>query len=219
MTETKNIQIVIADAQWLTGIALQHVLNEKYSVIAWVCTKHELDQVLRKSKVSLLIIDPFQFDLNNQVDLVALKNEYFQLNILVITNAVSKTDLNGLNNAGIKNILLKNSEEEDFFTAIEATLKNKKYFSQEILELLMEQNSKKDKTIENNNLTITEIEIVRLIAQGYTTKEIASVKYISFHTVMTHRKNIFRKLKVNSVSELIMHAIKAGWIDNIEYYI
>ena len=52
-----------------------------------------------------------------------------------------------------------------------------------------------------------------------TTKEIAAQKHISFHTVMTHRKNIFRKLNVNSSSELIMFAIKAGWIDNIEYYI
>jgi DNA-binding NarL/FixJ family response regulator len=58
-----------------------------------------------------------------------------------------------------------------------------------------------------------------MIAEGMTTKQIAASKSISFHTVMTHRKNIFRKLGVNSSSELIMFAIKAGWIDNIEYYI
>jgi DNA-binding NarL/FixJ family response regulator len=58
-----------------------------------------------------------------------------------------------------------------------------------------------------------------LIANGMTTKEIAQRKNISHHTVSTHRKNIFRKLEVTSASELIMSAIKAGWIDNIEYYI
>ena len=72
---------------------------------------------------------------------------------------------------------------------------------------------------ETGQLTDSEMEIVRLIAEGLTTKEIASRKYISFHTVITHRKNIFRKLGVSSVSELIMYAIKAGWINMIEYHI
>ena len=69
-------------------------------------------------------------------------------------------------------------------------------------------NEKKSTGEETGQLTTSEMEIVRLIAEGLTTKEIASRKYISFHTVITHRKNIFRKLGVSSVSELIMYAIK-----------
>ena len=52
-----------------------------------------------------------------------------------------------------------------------------------------------------------------------TAKEIAVKRNLSVHTINTHRKNIFRKLAVTNASELIMVAIKAGWIDNIEYYI
>ena len=62
--------------------------------------------------------------------------------------------------------------------------------------------------------------IVKKSSEGYTvTKEIAKQKNISFHTVMTHRKNIFRKLGINNVSELLMVAMKTGLIDTIEYYI
>ena len=68
-------------------------------------------------------------------------------------------------------------------------------------------------------MTVSEIEIVKMIANGLTTKEIASKRNISHHTVNTHRKNIFRKLEVTNASELIILAIKSGWIDNIEYYI
>ncbi len=68
-------------------------------------------------------------------------------------------------------------------------------------------------------LTASEIEIVKLIAEGMTTKEIASRKNVSFHTIMTHRKNIFRKARVNNASELVMFAIRAGIIDTIEYQI
>ena len=72
---------------------------------------------------------------------------------------------------------------------------------------------------DNFQLTNAEIEIVRLISEGFTTKEIASRKFISFHTVISHRKNIFRKLGVTSVSELIMVAIRYGLINTIEYHI
>ena len=85
--------------------------------------------------------------------------------------------------------------------------------------MIIEISDSKNVPVENIHLTSSEIEIVRLIAGGMTTKEIAEKKNISFHTVNTHRKNIFRKLSVSNTSELIIHAIKSGWIDNIEYFI
>jgi DNA-binding NarL/FixJ family response regulator len=124
-----------------------------------------------------------------------------------------------LNSAGINDIILKTVGREELFSAIEAALKGKKYYSGELLNLLLEVDQKKNYAEENGQLTISEIEIVRLISEGLTTKEIASRKFISFHTVISHRKNIFRKLGVTSISELIMYSIKAGWINTIEYYI
>jgi DNA-binding CsgD family transcriptional regulator len=88
-----------------------------------------------------------------------------------------------------------------------------------LLDILLEVDQKKNSIEETGQLTISEIEIVRLISEGLTTKEIALRKFISFHTVISHRKNIFRKLGVTSISELIMYSIKAGWINTIEYYI
>ena len=70
-----------------------------------------------------------------------------------------------------------------------------------------------------DELTATETEIVRLITQGFTTKEIADKRNLSFHTVITHRKNIFRKLNINSTSELMIYAMRSGIIDSLEYYI
>ena len=120
---------------------------------------------------------------------------------------------------GIKNIIYKTSDRDEIFAAVDAALKGKKYFAEEILDMILEQGENKPIIEEGVQLTSSEIEIVRLIASGRTTKEIAHNKCISFHTVNTHRKNIFRKLGVSNASELIIHAIKSGWIDNIEYYI
>ena len=68
-------------------------------------------------------------------------------------------------------------------------------------------------------LTQSEREILRLIALGKSAKEIASERFSSIHTITTHRKNIFRKLEVNSIYEATRYALRAGIIDAAEYYI
>ena len=68
-------------------------------------------------------------------------------------------------------------------------------------------------------LTTTEMEIVKAIAQGKTTKEIAAERFSSIHTITTHRKNIFRKLGINTAHEVVKYALRAGLIDSSEFYI
>ena len=72
---------------------------------------------------------------------------------------------------------------------------------------------------EEVNLTKTETEVLKDIALGLTTKEIASKRFSSFHTINTHRKNIFRKLGVNNAHEATKYALRAGLVDSAEYYI
>ena len=62
-------------------------------------------------------------------------------------------------------------------------------------------------------------EILKAMSLGKTTKEIAAERYSSVYTVMTHRKNIFRKLEVNNAQEAIRYAVQAGIVDVMEYYI
>lgn len=130
-----------------------------------------------------------------------------------------KSELHELNLLGITNIILKTASREEIIEAVYATINGKKYYSSELLDVLLEVTEKKKHLKKTVRLTNSENEIVRLISEGFTTKEIAAQKFISFHTVMTHRKNIFKKLGVTRVSELIMYSIKAGWINGIEYYI
>ena len=190
-----------------------------FTVCKVVTEKNELIKALKQEDISLVILDHALIDIGSISELREIKSSFPDLKILVISNAVSKGELVELNSAGINNIILKTAGKEELFEALEATLKGKKYYSNELLDLLFESTEKKNQADESGQLTISEIEIVRLIADGLTTKEIASRKFISFHTVISHRKNIFRKLGVNSISELIMYSIKAGWINTIEYHI
>ena len=216
-----NIQVLIADSQYLITESLKYILQEdsRFLVGSVVMEKSELTKELAKENTSLLIIDPSFIELTSFADIKEIRNSYPHLKFLVITNGLTGSEMLELNNLGIIDILLKTAGREEIFEALAATLKGKKYYSSELLDLLFEFNEKKGPGEESGQLTASEMEVVRLISEGLTTKEIASRKYISFHTVITHRKNIFRKLGVTNVSELIMYAIKSGWINIIEYHI
>jgi len=214
-------KIVIADTQFLVVEALKSLLanDERLSVAGIVTTKDELLNFLVKNPIQLLITDPASLDFEQSYDLQFIKQQFPQLAILILTNSISKDEFTRLTRVGIKNILNKTAERDEILSAIDSAIKGKKFYSGEVLDLILELGENKSVMEVSVQLTISEIEIVRLIAGGMTTKEIAEKKCISFHTVNTHRKNIFRKMGVSNASELIIHAIKSGWIDNIEYFI
>lgn len=214
-------KVIIADSQYLVVESLKALLinDGRFMVASVVNTKLDILRSLESEKCELLITDINLIDYDGIPDLQQMKMKYPNLWILVLTNSLTKTEFTELSKSGIRNILYKTADRDDIITAIESTLKGKKYYSGEILDLMLETGENKQMVEEPAALTSSEIEIVRLIAEGMTTKEIARHKHISFHTVNTHRKNIFRKIGVSNASELIMYAIKAGWIDNIEYFI
>jgi DNA-binding NarL/FixJ family response regulator len=214
-------KIVIADTQFLVVESLKSILSadERFLVSSIGNSQAELIKVLENELCGLLITDISMFDYNGIDDLQRIKSRFPNFAVLILTNSISKAEFAELSKIGIKNIIYKTAERDEIISAVDAALRGKKYYADEILDLILELGESKAVPEEPTHLTSSEIEIVRLIAGGMTTKEIAEKKCISFHTVNTHRKNIFRKMGVSNASELIMHAIRAGWIDNIEYFI
>ncbi len=213
-------QIIIADNQFLVVDSLQKLLSDFFNIKAdhIVNNKYDLMRLVKQHPLVLLIIDPNLMDFDSLSELRTIMQGK-NCKVLVLTNILSKNDIAELNATGIKNILLKTAEREEILAGLRSTLAGKKYFCQEVLDLFTEIPPEKGQVKETGSLTHSETEIVKCIAEGLTTKQIAMHKHISFHTVMTHRKNIFRKLNVNSASELVMYAIRAGIIDTIEYHI
>jgi DNA-binding NarL/FixJ family response regulator len=221
MSTDKIYKVVIADSQFLVVHAIKSLIgaDKRFSFAGVASSRIDLNKLIDNSRPNLLITDFATIDYDGIEDLKNIKEKNPPLSVLILTNSITKSEFNALTRIGIKNIIYKLADKDEIFSAIEATLKSKKFYSDEILDLFLENNENKYVPEDPKYLTSSEIEIVKLIADGLTTKEIASRKNISHHTVNTHRKNIFRKVEVSNASELIMHAIKAGWINNIEYYI
>ena len=208
--------ILIADTQFLTTEALKSILTAEGYRVSTVSDRAELLEYLQQQEASVIITDYLLFDFRSINDIRELGAQYPGSPVLLLTNTVNQMQIKELNNAGIRNIALKSDDRIELLQAVKSAIKGKKAYSGSVLDILLKQDGPAEDAC---LLTTSEIEIVRLISTGLTTKEIATRKHVSFHTVTTHRKNIFRKLGVSSSPELMMFAIKAGLIDNIEYHI
>ena len=118
--------------------------------------------------------------------------------------------------AGAKGYLLKESAESDLIAAIRAVHQGKAFFSPAISKLLVEDYIRmlRDKNIEDSYdlLSPREREILQLVAEGKSNKDIAGILNVSPYTVETHRANILQKLNLHSVPELILYAVRKGVI-------
>jgi DNA-binding NarL/FixJ family response regulator len=221
MSTDKITNIIIADSQFLVVEALKMLIgaNERYLLAGVAANQLELFKLLEKVGSGILITDIANAIFDCFDELPKIRQKYPEIVPVLLVNTINKVDFARMTKLGVKNIIFKTADKEELFTAIEAAIKGKKYYSDEILDQFLDFGESRYIVEDSKTLTNSEIEIVKLIAGGLTTKEIASKKNISYHTVNTHRKNIFKKMDVSNASELIILAIKAGWIDNIEYYI
>ncbi len=114
-------------------------------------------------------------------------------------------------------IVFKDGPLNEVRDALRTVDHHQRYISQRALEVIINQQQVEEE--HPSVLTETETEIVKAIAQGKSTKEIAAERFSSVHTITTHRKNIFRKLGINTAHEVIKYALRAGLIDSSEFYI
>lgn len=118
--------------------------------------------------------------------------------------------------SGAKAYLLKDSAEDDLINAIKAVSEGKAFFSPAISKMLVEDYMRqmREREVEDSYelLTTREREILQLFAEGKSAKEVAALLDLSLYTVETHRSNIFQKLDLHSVAELILYAVRKGVI-------
>jgi Response regulator containing a CheY-like receiver domain and an HTH DNA-binding domain len=217
-----KLTVILADNQALTRIGISSVLSAYFNGkirFEDARNKQELSEKLKSLQPEAIILDFQLLNFNDLCELTDIKKLSSGTGLLIITDNQNSEDLYKALDCGITNLIFKSCEEQELIEAFNATLAGKKYFCSEVLDLLLERKSSTRQFQEAGKLTSAEVEIVRLIAQGLTTKEIALQRHLSFHTIITHRKNIFRKLAISNASELLMYAMRTGIIDSTEYYI
>jgi DNA-binding NarL/FixJ family response regulator len=213
--------ILIADKQDMTKIGLTFLLSQMKGAgkVTEVVDKKDLLQQLGRVPDAVVILDYTSFDFTGPEDLLNVTYRFKESHWILFSDELSTNFLSHLLcNSSHLSVLFKDSSQEEINTAFSLVLKNERFICNRASnQLIVNQNQSIEKT--DRSLTHSEKEILKLMALGKTTKEIAQERFSSIHTIMTHRKNIFRKLEVNSLHDATKYALRAGIVDAAEYYI
>lgn len=218
-----EVTFIIAENWDLCRFGLTCIIQEQVQLptIVTVSSKLELHKALLDNENATVIIDFDSLAIENLDEITILSTCFPLSNWLFMGDIPDENFLMPLTASFERaNFILKSNEYDVITMAILDTLSGKKYFCSEALQIIMDgHNRKKESAGKRNLLTPTELELIQLFTQGKTAKEIAELRCLSYHTINTHRKNIFRKLELNNVQELIKFALKNGLVDLTEYYI
>ncbi len=208
------ISIIIADSQYLIRLGLRKLLAQEaeFRILAEVTNERQLEEQLLQQQADLIILDYQQPGAFSTQSVRKIRHLAPKSNILIISADSDKNGVLQVLEQGVNSFLTKQCEQEEIINAVKASAKGEKFFCNKVLNYLLERSFPQDQEQDcrPTPLSVREIEIVRLVASGKIAKEIADELHLSTHTVYTHRKNIMKKLQLNSASELVLYAVSQG---------
>ncbi|MBB3893854.1 response regulator transcription factor [Bacteroides pyogenes] len=217
-------EYIIADNQDISKAGMMFLLNQQKDVSAlWEAdNKSELIQQLRLHPQAIVILDYTLFDFAGADELLILQERFKEADWILFSDELSVSFLRQmLLGSTAFSVIMKDNSKEEITSALQCATRRQRYICNHVSNLLLSGSGSPSHTssAKSSLLTVTEQNILKEIALGKTTKEIAAEKNLSFHTINSHRKNIFRKLGVNNAHEATKYAMRAGIVDLAEYYI
>ena len=210
---------ILADNQELTRFALEGLIRSRgESNIFRASDKAGLVELLKEHENAVVLLDYTMFDFADEDQLLIVAERFALSQWILISDELTPQFLRRVVYSSHQlSIVFKDGPLRDVRDALDAVSRLNRHISQRALEVIINQQQEEEE--QHSILTETEKEIVKAIAQGKTTKEIANERFSSVHTITTHRKNIFRKLGVNTAHEVSKSALRAGLVDSSEFYI
>ena len=212
-------KFILADNQELTRFALESLLKkDEENVVYKASDKAGLVELLKEHESAVVILDYTLFDFSDEDQLLIVAERFSLSDWILVSEELTPRFLRRMVYSSHQfSIIFKDGPLQEVREALEAAGRHQRFISHRALEVIISQHHEEEE--QPSVLTATEVEIVKAIAQGKTTKEIANERFSSIHTITTHRKNIFRKLGINTAHEVVKYALRAGLIDSSEFYI
>jgi two-component system response regulator NreC len=218
MNVERKYRILIAEDHTLFRQGLKALLSleEDLEIVGEAADGHHAIQRAKDLRPDLVLLDISMPRVDGMTAIKEIKRACPEAKILILT--VHKTEEHVLETlkAGASGYVLKDASHEEFLLAMRSVLKDKRYLSPDISAKIVEGylNGREtgDPTSPYESLTARERQVLKLIAEGYKSKDIGEFLHISDKTVAKHRSNIMNKLDLHSASELTAYAIKRGLV-------
>ena len=212
------IQILLADDHSVmrTGLRLVLERQEDFQVVAEASDGREAVALAQQHKPDVVVMDVTMPNLNGIEASRQIGSALPQTAIVMLSMHSDESYVLRALKAGARGYLLKESAESDLIAAVRAVHAGKAFFSPAVSRMLVEDYVRelKDREIEDSYelLTTREREVLQLVAEGKSNKDVANLLNLSLYTVETHRGNLMEKLNLHTVPELILYAVRKGVI-------
>ena len=214
----KQIRILLADDHNVMRRGLRLLLERQpgFTVVAEAADGRQALEQAEAAKPDVVVLDIAMPNLGGIEAAQRISALLPQAAIVVLSMHSDEAYVLRALKAGVKGYLLKDSAETDLIDAIKAVHEGKAFFSPEISRMLVEDYMREIQTRRAQDsyelLTSREREILQLLAEGKSNKDIAAALNLSPYTVETHRRNLQDKLNLHSLPELILYALRKGVI-------
>jgi len=210
------VRLLVADDHEIVRKGLRALLEAQpgWEVAAEAADGRDAVEKAKLIKPDITILDISMPSLNGLEAARQIVKSVSQTKVLVLTVHDSDPLIQQVLEAGARGYLLKSDAGRDLVTAVDALRRNKTFFTPKVAQMVLEgylDNNPRETTTEEGSsfrLTHRQKEIVQLLAEGKSSKEVASALGVTVKTAETHRANIMRRLDCHSVTALVRYAIR-----------
>lgn len=209
-----SINLLLVDDHAIVTDGLKALLSDEDNyVIKGVAQNGRMAiEMLSVLKVDIVLMDIDMPEMNGIEAVKQIKKQMPDKKILMLTMHDEKAMIKMMMEIGADGYLLKNSPKAELLKALESLSSNESYFSDEVTSVLLQSDPIKSNGKMLAELTEREIEIIKLVSEGFSNKQIGEKLFISHRTVDTHRTNLMNKIEVHNVAGIVKFAIAHGLI-------
>jgi DNA-binding NarL/FixJ family response regulator len=207
------LRIIVADDHEVVRQGIRAVLQSQpdWEVCAEAGNGREAIEKTEAFRPDIVVLDVAMPEVNGLTAVREILQVLPNTKILMLTMHESEQVIREVLEAGAHGYLLKSDAGRDLVNAVSALHRNKRFFTSKVAEMVLENVTRsklRPEVAVKEVLTAREREVVQLLADGKSTREVAEVLGLSVKTAETHRSNVMRKLDLHSVSELVLYAVR-----------
>ena len=209
----KEIRVLLVDDHKIVLDGVEALLSdlEGFNCVATADNGQKALDLLKVFEIDVILMDIDMPVMNGMEATKAVKRDYPNVKVISLTQHSERGMVKQLLECGSDGYLLKNINRDELALAIRKVYEGQNYFSSEVTMSLAGKAVEKNASGSDVEITEREIEILTLIAEGFSSKQIGEKLFISPRTVDTHRTNLMNKLDIHNIAGLIRFALKNGY--------
>lgn len=214
----KKISVFLADDHKILRESLKLYLSQEpeIEVVGEASDGLEAFDAIMRLKPEIAILDISMAKLNGLDLCLKLKQEFGDLKVIILSMHKAESYIYKALNIGVNAYVLKDNALEDLMNAIRSVWAGRMFISQDLLEMVVNGyigDGGRKVSYEADGLSVREREIMQMLAEGRSNKEVADSLHLSIKTIETHRANIMKKLGLKNIADLVLYAVRNQLID------